>query len=246
MKNREWMAMKCREVAADNSHGYTNDYPDNQWWNEPDLDCGSLMSYILHLALLNCGIDTGHRYFEPMGGWYPWNRDFLLTYCDEYSYEDVYNEVGDILVSAGHTEMYTAKGELTGARNDYDGRTGDWTYGTEIATGSFYDASGGWRWIYRLKDEYNIEVGSDPESEGLDMAKIPTVEKGDTSNVVLSYQYLMKYKLGYDKMTCDGYFGDQMHFNVRHYQAEHGLYVDGVIGEETGYDMIVRSGYEEP
>lgn len=78
------------------------------------------------------------------------------------------------------------------------------------------------------------------------MSMIPEVKKGDSGNVVLSYQYLMRYKLGFDRQPCDGHFDERMDYNVRFYQDEHDLHVDGIIGEKTGYSMIVTAGYEEP
>lgn len=241
MTLREYAAQIAINFAADDSHGYTNKYPDNQWWHEPDDDCGSFMSYVLHMAFLKIGIDTGYEYFEPQGSAGIYNEAWLLKWCDKYDYDAVYNQVGDILVSSGHTEMYTAQGQLTGARNDYDGRSGD-SSGREIATSAFYNATGGWKWIYRIKDKYNKEI---TEEGGLDMSMIPTVRKGDSNNTVLTYQYLMRYKLGFDRQPCDGNFDDRMDYNVRFYQDEHDLYVDGVIGPETGYSMIM-AGYEEP
>ena len=78
------------------------------------------------------------------------------------------------------------------------------------------------------------------------MSMIPEVKQGDSGNVVLSYQYLMRNKLGFDKQPCDGDFDARMDFNVRYYQREHGLVEDGIIGEQTGFSMIVETGYEEP
>lgn len=240
MNVKQYMAKFAIEYAADDTHGYTNDYPYNQWWRGKDPDCGSFMSLCLHMGLLQIGVNTGYQYFEPMGSAGIYNEGFLLEYCDKLPYESYYNEVGDILVSSGHTEMYTAQGQLTGARNDYDGREGD-SSGNEVATSAFYN--NGWTYIFRLKDKYNKEI---EESEGLNMDMIPAVKQGDQGNVVLSYQYLMHYKLGYDKQPCNGIFDERMDYNVRHYQAEHDLFSDGIIGEKTGYDMIVNAGYEEP
>ena len=242
MTVKEYMIQFALQFAADNSHGYTNDYPENQWWRGSDLDCGSFMSLCLHQALLQIGIDTGYEYFEPMGSSGLYNEGFLLRYCDKYDYDTVNNTPGDILVSSGHTEMYTAPGQLTGARDNYDGKEHDYTYGTEVNTSSFFN--NGWKWIFRLKDKYNKVID---ESGGLDMSMIPEVKKGDSGNVVLSYQYLMRYKLGFDRQPCDGHFDERMDYNVRFYQDEHDLSpIDGIIGPKTGYSMIVESGYEEP
>lgn len=244
MTVKEYMVNFILHYAADNSHGYSNDYPKNQWWRDLDyIDCGSLQGLTLHEGLLQIGIDFGYQYFEPMGKSGIYNEALLLKYCDKYGYYETYDQPGDILVSSGHTEMVTRLNpkKLTGARNDYDGQPGDWKYGTEICETDYFN--NGWLYIYRLKDKYNKEI---TEGEGVDMGKIPEVKKGDISNVVMSYQYLMHYKLGYDKQAVTGVFDDIMEFNVKYYQEEHGLIVDGRIGEQTGYSMIVEVGYEAP
>lgn len=242
MTVKEYMVKFLKLFCDDDTHGYTNEYPWNQWWREPDDDCGSLMSLVLHMGLLQIGIDTGYEYFEPMGASGLYNEGFLLRYCDKYDYYTMNDEPADILVSYGHTEMvYSLNPKmLGGAQNDYDGREGD-SSGREVSIHPYFN--NGWKWIFRLKDKFNKVID---DSGGLDMSMIPEVKKGDSGNVVLSYQYLMRYKLGFDKQPCDGHFDERMDYNVRFYQDEHDLHVDGIIGEQTGYSMIVTAGYEEP
>ena len=241
MRVNEKMAEVAIGIAADNDNGYTNDYPLNWWWDDNnDVDCGSFISWVIHIVLLMIGIDTGHQYYEPMGSSI-YNEEFLLKYFDKYDYSEVRNMIGDILMNWGHTEMVTHvdPDELTGARNDYDGVPGDHGTGCEIATSSMF---GNWLWLYRIKDKYNKEI----QEGGLDMSMIPEVKQGDENNTVLAYQYLMRYKLGYDRQELSGKFTAKMSYNVRHYQKEHELVEDGIIGEQTGYSMIVDTGYEEP
>lgn len=237
MKVNEKLAQVAREKAADNANGYTNDYPDNWWWDDnDDMDCGSFISWIIHIVFLLIGIDTGHQYYEPMGSSI-YNEEFLLKYFDKYDYSEVRNMVGDILMNWGHTEMVTHvdPDELTGARNDYDGVPGDYGTGREIATSSMF---GNWLWLYRIKDKYNKEI--------VETYELPDIGPGDEGNTVLTFQYIMKYKLGYDKQKLSGKFDDQMSYNVRHYQEEHGLVPDKRIGKITRYSMITATGYEEP
>ena len=246
MKLREWMAEFAVNYAKDNSHGYTNDYPENQWWRGSDVDCGSFMSYCLHMALLKIGVDTGYQYFEPQGGWSIYNEQFLLKYCDRFAYEDVRNKVGDILVSGGHTEMITHvdPDKLTGARNDYDGRSGD-SSGNEIATSAYYNASGGWHWIYRLKDQYNKELdpdgGEDEEGEKV-MVTLRTLRRGDTGNEVKNLQALLNLWTTqngtYRDIVVDGYFGEETETRLKAYQALQGLTVDGICGDESWNDIL--------
>lgn len=247
MRLNEWMAQFAIDYARDNAHGYTNNYPENQWWRGVDVDCGSFMSYCLHMALLQIGVDTGYQYFEPQGGWNIYNEQFLLKYCDRFAYEDVRNKVGDILVSGGHTEMITHvdPDKLTGARNDYDDRSGD-SSGREIATSDYYNATGGWHWIYRLKDQYNKELdpdgGEDEESEDIIMGKLDTLKKGDTGNQVKNLQALLNLWTTqggtYREIVVDGYFGEETETRLKVYQALQGLEVDGICGPYTWTDIL--------
>lgn len=217
----EWMAKHYIEYAADDTNGYTNDYPDNQWWRDKkNNDCGSTNSKMLHDALLKIGVDTGNNYFEPTGSKKPWNEEWLLKYCNRFDYANTRNRVGDILTSNGHTEMVVSvretngKGydELCGARGDYDGKSGD-SSGREVAVSPYFNASGsGWNYIYRLKPQYDLELGTslangltnEPDKDG----RWPYYKNGkvDTSvtTVALNKNGWWYVKDGYVDFTFNG------------------------------------------
>ena len=236
-----WMAQYAVAYAANDTHGYTNNYPYNQWWHDPDIDCGAFMSKCLHEALLEIGIDTGKQYFEPMGDDGIYNESFLLKYCNKYDYKKVTNRIGDILVSYGHTEMYTAAGQLTGARNDYDGKTGDGN-SKEVCSSGFYNASnGGWLYIYRLKPEYDIEV-SDPEKYTYVKINVPVLKKGCIGNEVKNLQALLNLWTCQDgtnePIEEDGIFMEETETRLKLYQRLQGLLEDGIAAAITWDDLI--------
>lgn len=253
MRVKERAAQIAEIRAANNYYGYTNNYPNNQWWREPlsDTDCGSFQSKNYHDALAEAGIETGHVYYEPTGGYYPWDGyGFLEKYFDRYDYDDVRNEVGDILVSNGHTVMITRVNPdyVTHARCDDDGKPGDWTYGSEVRTERLYTQN--WNWIFRLKDRYNLEIEDEkpiPEGEDFDLNTLPTVEMGTTGyeGVIMTIQYVLKYKLGYEYQKTNGIFDEQLDYNIRHFQREHDLVDDGIVGPLT-YEALFTAGYEAP
>lgn len=252
MRVKERAAQIAEARAANNAYGYTCTYPNNQWWREPlaDTDCGSFQSWNYHDALKEAGIDIGHVYYEPIGNYNPWDGyGFLETYFDRYNYSDTRNQVGDILTSNGHTVMITRVDPdyITHARNDDDGQTGDWTTGNEICTVPLYTNS--WNFIFRLKDKYNLEIteGDIPEGEAYDMASLPTVQIGTAGyeGVIMSIQYLLRYKLGYNNQKTNGVFDEQLDYNVRDFQADHDLVVDGIVGPQT-YEAMLTGGYEAP
>ena len=252
MRVKERAAEIAEIRAANNKYGYTCDYPNNQWWREPlsDTDCGSFQSWNYHDALKEAGIEIGHVYYEPVGNYEPWDgNDFLKKYFNRFPYSDIRNEVGDLLVNYGHTGMITRVNTdfITHARNDDDGRTGDWGTGREVITEKLY--SHNWLWIFRLKDEYNKEITKEPISggEGFDLATLPSLQMGTTgyTGVIMSVQYLLRYKLGYDKQKTNGVFDEQLDYNIRDYQKTHSLIVDGIIGAQT-YESIMTEGYSAP
>ncbi len=167
MNVKQYMIKTALEIANNNRYGYSNAWPNNKFGEGAapyDGDCGAFCSYCLNQALKQIGINT-NEYYEPQGGTAIYNEAYLLKYCDRYSYQGTRNQPGDILISGGHTVMVTACGSdytqdtITHASQDLDGRSGD-SSGREVCSRTLYD--GGWRYIYRLKDKYNKEIGGDP------------------------------------------------------------------------------------
>lgn len=243
MKLNEWLAKHAVETAKDDLRGYTNNYPLNKWWIRPDDDCGSFMSEMLHDALLQIGIDIGQQYFEPMGDNGIYNEELLLKYCNRFDYDNEKDKAGDILVSYGHTEMVTNLDpeQLTGARDDYDGKPGD-SSGREISTSPYFNASnGGWKYIYRLKEEYNLELDDKEEIKTVTV-ELPELKKGCRGYAVKSLQSLLNLwttQSGENRpIICDGDFGDETEERLKFYQHIQKLPVDGVSGKLTWKDLI--------
>lgn len=251
MRVKERAAQIAEARAANNIYGYTNDFPNNRWWMSPltDTDCGSFQSWNYHDALAEAGIEIGQTYYEPTGDYYPWDGfGFLATYFDRYPYTDVRNEVGDLLVSEGHTVMITRVNPdyVTHAANNWDGRQGD-SSGREVLTQQLYTQN--WNWIYRLKDKYNKEITEEPipEMEEFDLATLPSLSMGIRGHEgeVQTVQFLLKNKFGYTNQKTNGIFDEQLDYNIRHFQKEHSLYVDGLVAGQT-YTALFTLGYEAP
>lgn len=238
------------EMALDPKNGYSNDYPNNRFSTDStpnDGDCGAFGTEAFRRALLKIGIDIGTAYYEPTGGYYPWDGyGFLEKYFDRLPYDEYRNEVGDLLVSYGHTVIVTSvkeengKGydEITHARNDDDGKLGDYTTGREITTQPIYD--GGWNWIFRLKPQYNKDVDIE-EDGGFDVSRLADVRKGSTGGHVKSVQCLLNEKNGAE-LLVDGYCGELTENAIKHYQSKFGCgNVDGWVGEITWNDLLTRN-----
>ena len=247
MRVKEYMCVFARAIADNDTYGYTNSYPQNQWWNGVDMDCGSFCSFVLHDALLKAGIDIGRNYYEPTGNKTPWNEAFLLKYCDRYDYYNTRNEPADILTSNGHTVMVTAidPDYITHARNDDDGKSGDKTTHNEICTVRLYN--GGWNYIYRLKDKYNLEI---PEQKPIEERKVNVevreLKKGMQGDDVKCLQALLNLWMTKDEpLYCDGVFGAITEERLKNYQtirkSQGSAYittVDGVCGAKTWADIL--------
>ena len=254
MKVKEYMIKKAIEIANDNSYGYSNKWPNNKFGEGSDPkngDCGAFCSYCLNQALAQIGINT-NEYYEPQGGTAIYNEAYLLKYCDRYAYDDERNQPGDILISGGHTVMVTAVDPdyITHASNDYDGVSGD-SSGKEICTIRLYN--GGWRYIYRLKDQYNkdIDAADSDDDTTYEMTyqekriceaavKDISISKGSNLKdfVIFIQEYLNWY--GYYDGTIDGDFGWVTFNAVCAWQKAKGLYVDGVIGPNSW--AVIRKG----
>lgn len=256
MLTNYWMADYAVKWAADNSNGYTSEWPKNQWWKDTkNNDCGSACSKWLHEALLQIGKDTGYNYYEPMGNRIPWNEEFLLRWCDRYDYNAERNKVGDILTSNGHTVMITSVDPdyITHAANDYDGVSGD-SSGREVRTERLYD--GGWNFIYRLKPEYIVEIGGSgtvPDKESPKDQKVTWQSKGIAEACILDivlqkgseYKNLVKFVqnylsyYGWYKGLIDGDWGEMTDTAFRNWQRANKLYVDGVCGPKS-WAVIIK------
>lgn len=76
------------------------------------------------------------------------------------------------------------------------------------------------------------------ESEGFDMAALPTIKYGSNGESAKAVQALLKAKYG-KKLTVDGKFGTNSQKQLKAVQKQLGLAQDGVCGENTWRAMLV-------
>lgn len=152
-------------IANDNKHGYSQK---NRNGN-PDFDCSSLVIYCVNKSGLPVAL---------YGASYTGN---MLKAFIKAGFKDVTKSInlvtgdglvtGDILLTPyKHTEIYTGNGKITGARKDYDGKTGDST-GNEIVTHAYKNYP--WKYVLRLStnNAQNVDNANIPENLITDIIK---------------------------------------------------------------------------
>jgi len=83
-----------------------------------------------------------------------------------------------------------------------------------------------------------------PESE--DDMKLNVLKKGSRGNQVLWLQEILKEEYGFENEGgYDGIFGVLTEHQVKEYQSANNLLVDGVIGKNTTFDLIIKSSKPE-
>lgn len=134
-------------IAKDDKHGYSQK---NRYGN-PDFDCSSLVIYCVN----KCGIPVKSYGASFTGNMY--NAFIKAGFKDVTRTINLVTganlQIGDILLTPyKHTEIYTGNGNITGARRDYDGKTGDST-GKEICTHIYNNYP--WRYVLRYNEKFS-------------------------------------------------------------------------------------------
>lgn len=126
-----------------------------------------------------------------------------------------------------HVGLYVGNGKVIEA------------HGTQAGVCTANITENRWTWFGLLKNvEYPAseapEQPSDPKDEEIPVQKLPTLKKGCTGEYVTLLQTKLMQK-GYDlgKYGIDGDFGSATLKAVKQFQADHGLTVDGIVGEKT-------------
>lgn len=142
------------KIAKDDKHGYSQKNRNGT----PDYDCSSLV--------ISC-VDKSGIPVKSHGASYTGN---IYNAFIKSGFIDVTKTInlvngnglvkGDILLTPyKHTEIYTGKGNITGARKDYDNKTGD-SSGKEIETHKYKNYP--WKYVLRYNENNNfVNMSSD-------------------------------------------------------------------------------------
>jgi len=134
---------------------------------------------------------------------------------------------GDTANNHPHVGLYVGNGKVIEAHGTQAG----------VCTANIMETR--WKWFGLLKDvEYPAseapEQPSAPKDEEIPVQKLPTLKKGNTGEYVTLLQTKLlqkRYDLG--KYGIDGDFGSATLKAVKQFQSDHGLTVDGIVGEKT-------------
>ena len=110
------------------------------------------------------------------------------------------------------------------------------TYGTGIAEDGYYGPETKGALVKALQTEFNRQFGANLDIDGI----FGSLTKGACENIRIGAEgnithiiQAMLYCLGYNTNGVDGIFGNGTDNAVRQFQADNGLSVDGIVGENT-------------
>ena len=218
---REKAVKKAKEIALDDTHGYSQLQRQG-----PDYDCSSLVCYVYAWAgaNINGATYTGNmRQCMTAAGWE----------CISPAPSVDKLQAGDILLNEiHHTAIYIGNGQIVEAFGDeYGGigkgaKTGDQT-GKEIRIAPYYRFSKGWDCVLRLPDSTPA-----PPLDKFCTCSLPVISRGDVSPATCAAQAALNYH-GYGWINPDGVFGPATETAVINFQRKNGLAPDGIVGPDT-------------
>lgn len=203
-----WM----EEIAADNSHGYSQV---NR--NGPDYDCSSLVGTALNRAGMNVSKSSTTRNL----------RSQLLAAGFKTVSTTGARKRGDIYLKEGkHVVCCVDGSRIVHARHDEDGgirgkKSGDQN-GNEIAVTNFYVISGGWDYAFRYAGIDNTQTVEEGEGGKVKVtANLPVLKYGMTGEAVKAWQTIL-CAAGYT-VDKDGSFGPDCQEKTKTFEMAKGI-----------------------
>lgn len=218
---REKAVAKAKEIALDDTHGYSQLQRQG-----PDYDCSSLVCYVYSWAGANINGATYTGNMRQCMTAVGWECISPAPSVDKL-------QAGDILLNEiHHTAIYIGNGQLVEAFGDEFGgigkgaKTGDQT-GKEIRIAPYYRFSKGWDCVLRLPDNTPA-----PVLDKFCSCSLPVISRGDVSPATCAVQAALNYH-GYGWINPDGVFGPATETAVINFQRKNGLDPDGIVGPDT-------------
>lgn len=234
MTTAEKAAAIMEEWAADDSHGYDQQY---RWGERGDFDCSAAVI----TAWERAGVPV-----KSEGATFTGNMRASFLRCGFREVTGLINlangaglQRGDVLLNIHHhTALFCGNGmEVEASINENGGVTGgqpgDQT-GREFLIRPYRNYP--WDCVLRYTDKGTEADGQQQAAAATTATKctvtIPEVKKGDKGAAVAAVQAALRFK-GFDPRWTDGEFGSMTLTALRKFQVSNGLEPDGIAGKET-------------
>ena len=220
--------------AADNSHGYDQEY---RWGERGDYDCSAAVIQAWELA----GVPV-----KSSGATYTGNMRGVFLCC---GFEDVTGRVdlstgsglerGDVLLNIiNHTAMYCGAGQEVEASINENGGTTGGQPGDQTGREFLMRPYRNYPWDCVLR--YTGSTEDKPARPGPTYeytVRLGLLKEGMADMQVQAVQELLAAR-GYYSGDCDGIMGELTKRAVMGYQADTGLLTDGEVGGDTWTRLI--------
>lgn len=238
---------KAKEIAQSNTEYKLGTFGNKLINGKVQYDCSGLYKGILW------GYPHNGKYLK--NGVLDQNANTIISVCDDVSKDFSTIQKGELVWLDGHMGIYIGDGLVIEATPKWDNgvqittcanlksglKNRKWSKhgkSTYIEYGKNMEQSSGLvdNWVARLQEECNVQGYSNQIVDGIAGANTlegcPQLKKKSRGNITRLVQERL-VMLGYNCGNVDGINGTNTQRAIKKFQGDHGLSVDGIVGNNT-------------